>query len=105
MNTKRRRKAFNATLLSKKRKQNNYSRSVKRHRLLVRDNDGSLREIRPEDTLWYLMYANQLPLNNRMHRLLTDRFRIPYKTFLNLSVDITKHSCFKQWTRADAVGD
>ena len=30
-------------------------RSVKRHKILVRDKDGSLREVRPEDTLWYLL--------------------------------------------------
>ena len=100
----KRRHVFNNTLLSKK-KRKNTSRSVRRYKLLVRDNDGSLREIRPEDTLWYLLYVNQPPLNERIHRLFRSRFKIPYETFLKLSVDITNHSCFKQWTRADAVGN
>ena len=30
-------------------------RSVKRLKFIVRDKDGTLREIRPEDTLWYLL--------------------------------------------------
>ena len=30
-------------------------RSVKRLKFMVRDKDGTLREIRPEDTLWYLL--------------------------------------------------
>ena len=34
-------------------------RSVKRHKLMVRDKEGTLREIRPEDTLWYLLYVAQ----------------------------------------------
>ena len=50
-NNKKRRRTFNETLSSKK-KIRNSSRSVKRYELLVRDTDGSLRVIRPEDTLW-----------------------------------------------------
>ena len=72
---------------------------------MVREDDGSLREIRPQDTFCYLLYVNQPPLNERMHRQFRARFRIPYKYFLNLSGDIINHSCFIQWTRADAVGD
>ena len=29
-------------------------RTVKKHRILVRDDDGSLQEVKPQDTLWYL---------------------------------------------------
>ena len=32
-------------------------RSVKRHQLIVRDDDGNLREIKPKDTLWYRLYV------------------------------------------------
>ena len=32
-------------------------RTVKKHRILVRDDDGSLREVKPQDTLWYLLYV------------------------------------------------
>ena len=56
-NNKKRRRCFNDTLLSKKKRKDN-SRSAKRYKLLVRDSDRSLRTIRPEDTLWYLLYVN-----------------------------------------------
>ena len=78
---------------------------MKRHKLFVRDNDGSLREIRPIDTLWYLLYVNQPPQNERMYRIFRSRFRLPYDSFLRLSEDIMDHSCFAQWTRCDAVGE
>ena len=42
------------------------NRSVKRHKLMARDNDDLLHEIRPTDTLWYLLYVNQPPLNERL---------------------------------------
>ena len=79
-------------------------RSVKRHKLIVRDNDGTLREIRPTDTLWYLLYVNQPPLNERLLRLFRTRFRMPYESFISLSEEIMVHSCFVRWTRCDAVG-
>ena len=77
---------------------------MKRYKILVRDIDGSLREIKPTDTLWYLLYVNQPPTNQRMHRLFRRRFRLPYDSFLSLSEDIMVHSCFARWTRCDAVG-
>ena len=80
-------------------------RSVKRYKVLVRDDEGSLREIRPEDTLWYLLYVKNPPLNDRLLRQFRRRFRIPYETFLNLSTDIKKDKGFDQWSRSDAVGD
>ena len=44
------------------------TRSVKRHKLLVRDKDGELREILPIDTLWYVMYVANPPRNKRLHK-------------------------------------
>ena len=43
MNSKRRRNAFSNNHFSKKKQRNSTSRSIKRHKLLVRDNDGTLR--------------------------------------------------------------
>ena len=80
-------------------------RSVKRHKLFVRDTDGSLREIRSKDTLWYLLYVNQPLQNERMYRLFRLRFRLPYDSFITLSEDIVVHPCFAQWTRCNAVGE
>ena len=103
-NNKKRRRTFNETLSSKKKRRNS-SRSVKRYKLLVRDTDGSLRVIRPEDTLWYLLYVNQPPHNERMLQQFRRRFRIPYESFLSLSEDIRNDPGFSQWSRPDAVGD
>ena len=79
-------------------------RSVKRHQLIVRDNDGSLREILPIDTLWYLLYIAHPPMNDRILKLFRLRFRLPYQSFIDLSKLITEHAKFSQWTRSDAVG-
>ena len=49
-NNRKRRRFCNEHVLSKK-KRRATSRSVKRYTLLLRETDGSLREIRPEDTL------------------------------------------------------
>ena len=38
-------------------------RTVKRHKLSVRDKEGNLREILPTDTLWYVIYINNPPHN------------------------------------------
>ena len=80
------------------------SRSVKRHRLIVRDKDGSLREIKPEDTLWYLLYVAYPPMSKRMHKIFRLRFRLPYASFMTLSNDISIHPIFARWTRCDATG-
>ena len=90
------------SLTSKEERKN---RTVKRHKTIVRDNDSSLCEIRPTDTLWYLFYVNQTPIYQRMHRLFRTRCRIPYDSFITLSEDVMVHSCFARWTRCDAVGE
>ena len=78
--------------------------SCKSHGIYVRDHDGSLREIRPTDTLWYLLYVAQAPANERLHRLFRTRFRMPYDSFISLSHELTSRSSFTRWTRCDAVG-
>mmetsp|Transcript_28742 Transcript_28742/g.32865 ORF Transcript_28742/g.32865 Transcript_28742/m.32865 type:complete len:91 (-) Transcript_28742:62-334(-) len=66
-------------------------RSVKRYKLLVRDNDGSLREIKPTDTFWYLLYIKDPPCNNRMAKLFRLRFRLPYNEFMTLVSELKGH--------------
>ena len=80
------------------------TRSIKRYRLEVRDPDGSLREIRATDTLWYLLYVAAPPTSDRMQRLFRQRFRLPYSSFLDLSDKIQSHHHFQRWTNTDAVG-
>ena len=89
------------TLCSNKRKRkivvqkpkavNKRQRLVKRHKLMVRDEDGSLREIKPVDTLWYLLYVSNPPTSQRMSKLFRLHFRLPYQSFISLSNDISKH--------------
>ena len=81
------------------------SRSVKRHKILVRDDDGHLREIRPEDTLWYLLYVVHPPTCTNTLKLFRLRFRLPYASFIELSNDIATHPIFERWTRNDAIGE
>ena len=58
LSKKRKRQYLN--VVSKKRQKRH--RSVKKHKLLVRDKDGSLRELLPTDTLWYPLYISNPPI-------------------------------------------
>ena len=78
---------------------------MKRHKLLVREKDGSLRELRPKDTLWYAYYVNTPPRNKRLANQFRMRFRLPYESFVSLSKELTEHELFDQWCCKDAVGD
>ena len=44
-------------------------RTVKKHRILVREDDGSLCEVKPQDILRYLLYVRQPPRNKRLAAL------------------------------------
>ena len=101
---KRKRKINHVHFTSKSRKRTCYYRSVKKHDLIVRDADGSLRTLRPEDTNWYILYVLNPPSNERMAKLFRLRFCIPYSSFLELSNDIENNVLFSRWTRTDAVG-
>ena len=71
-------------------------RSVKKHKLMVRDKDGSLRQLLPIDTLWYILYILNPPSNPRMLKLFRNRFRLPYESFLELSENIWTHPIFER---------
>ena len=85
-------------------KKNQRVRSVKRHKLLVRDSNGSLREILSTDTLWYLLYITNPPFTDWMLKLFRLRFRLPYNSFIDLTETLRHHEKFVQWTKSDAVG-
>ena len=79
-------------------------RSVKKHKLLVRSDDGSLRSLTPTDTLWYLLYVKSPPRDDRLKSIFRTRFRIPYSYFIELSNDIINHEIFSRWSNPDATG-
>ena len=86
-------------------KSQNSCRRVKRHKLLVRLKDNSLRELRPEDTHWYLVYVLNPPTSKRQLNLFRNRFRIPYSDFIDLYNEVYNHEIFSRWRCKDAVGD
>ena len=90
---KRKRKLDSEYVKSSKRK---YIRTVQAHRILVREDDGSLREVKPQDTLWYLLYVRQPPRNHRLAALYRRRFRLPYGSFLQLLDDLRNHPSFRE---------
>ena len=79
-------------------------RSVKKHKLYSRMPDGNLRELVPEDTIWYHLYVANPPQNERMMVLFRNRFRIPYSYFLDLSKELIKNELFQRWSCCDASG-
>ena len=85
-------------------KQRVQSRSVKRHRILFRKDDGTLEELKPKDTIWYRLYVASPPRNKRIHDLFRTRFRVPYSAYLNLLEDIGNHPSFAEYHRCDCVG-
>ena len=74
----------------------NIRRSVKKQRLFVRDNDGSLRELLPTDTLWYLLYVKSPLQDERLLKSFRNRFRLPYSSFLDLSDEINMNEEFNR---------
>ena len=82
-----------------------HSRSVKKHKLLVRTDDGNLRALTPTDTLWYMLYIRTPPQDERLNKKFRTRFRIPYPYFIELSENISNHELFSRWQNCDAVGD
>ena len=80
------------------------ARSIKRHKLLARDDDGSLREVKHTDTIWYRVYIKTPPCNKRLLNLFRNRFRLPYGKFIELSEDIFKNDLFLRWSKPDCTG-
>ena len=77
---------------------------VKKHKLLARKDDGSLRELTPEDTLWYLKYVKTPSWNDRLKKQFRSRFRMPYESFIDLHESIDNHPLFQRWKTKDATG-
>ena len=81
------------------------TRSVKKHKLMYRDDDGNLKEFTTSHTLWYLLYVNQEPRNKRQRKQFHSRFRMPHASYLDLAKMITDHELFHRWVSLDGAND
>ena len=81
-----------------------HTRSVKKHKLLVRGDDGCVRALTPTDTLWYLLYVKSSPQDERLKKIFRARFRVPHFYFCELIDDISTNNLFSRWSACDAVG-
>ena len=105
---------LDAFMKKNKRKRNNQSmsskkkriclRSIKRHPIMCRADDGTLREATCKDSTWYSLYLHSPPVGKRLLKIFRNRFRIPYDEFIKLSDDIIKDELFTRWSNNDASG-
>ena len=70
----------------------------------MRDDNGEIRELKPEDNLWYQVYVKHGPLDHRIAQKFRMRFRLPYDSFISLYEEINQHDMFFRWTTTDATG-
>ena len=85
-------------------KSRNISRSIKRHPILCRADDGTLREATHEDSTWFRLYIETPPVGERLLKQFRKRFRLPYNDFISLCNDLKTHEFFHRWSYEDAVG-
>ena len=98
---KKKRKCNNRKTSSKKKVS---VRSLKRHPIICRADDGSLREATYKDSTWWRLYLETPPVGKRLLKIFRNRFRLPYDEFVTLSNDILSHELFARWTHNDACG-
>ena len=72
------------------------SQSTQEYKLWVRGEDKKVKEFKPTDTFWYLLYVKIEPRNQLMRSLFRARFRIPYTSFLELAHNISRHELFQR---------
>ena len=84
----------------KKRKQ----RSVKRHSILWRNDDGTMRNATSKDSSWYTLYIETPPSNERLKGMFRNRFRVPYNEFVELAESLKENELFSRWTKQDCTG-
>ncbi len=81
------------------------NRSVKKHKIIVRNDDGEFHDVLPPDTLWYRYYIENPPNNDRLHTIFRNRFRLPYDSFIELVNQCKGDELFVRWTKKDSCGD
>ena len=79
-------------------------RSVGKYKLFVRNPDGTLREFIYTNTLWYLMYVQYPPRNNRLRKTFRNRFRLTHDSFLELACNMMNHKLFERWVNKNCAG-
>ena len=93
-----------SSVFSSNKKARNIYRSIKRHRILCRADDGTLRQVTHEDSTWYRLYIETPPVGERLLKQFRKRFRLPYNDFISLCNDLKTHAFFHRWSYGDAVG-
>ena len=93
-----------SSVFSSNKKARNVSRSIKRHPILCRADDGTLREATHEDSTWFRLYIETPPVGERLLKQFRKRFRLPYNDFISLCNDLKTHEFFHRWSYEDAVG-
>ena len=83
--------SFNDSRPRKKQKRN---RSSKAHKLMILCSNGMERALRPEDTLWYLLYVKTPITDPILLSKFRNRFRIPYEHYLDLVNELTTTPIF-----------
>ena len=79
-------------------------RSVKKHKIMIGNSDGTLHEITSKNTLGYLLYIATTPRNNRLVKLFRSRFRLTHSSFISLHSDLKEDEAFKRYYVPDAAG-
>ena len=100
---KNKRKRNDQSMSSKKKKI--CLRSIKRHPIMCRADDGTLREATCKDSTWYSLYLHSPPVGKRLLKIFRNRFRIPYDEFIKLCDDIIQDELFSRWSNNDACGN
>ena len=80
------------------------SRSTKKHLITMINEDGTESIMYPCNSLWYNLYLRTTPRSKREKKLFCQRFRLPYKEFVKLSMRIQQHEIFHRWTKSDCTG-
>ena len=80
-------------------------RSVKRHELLVRNDNGQLSELTLKDSLWNRLYAQTTPRNTRLAQHFRLKFHLPYDNVIALSDDVEHDELFVRCTCKYAAGE
>ena len=78
--------------------------SAKQHELLVRDNNGDIREMLHADNLWHLLRSAIPPRNKSLHKQFRVILRMLCDYFLSLSHYIEHHDSFIRLLSNDCCG-
>ena len=67
--------------------------------------DGELGTILPTDTIWYLVYVNNPPVEDKQFQdKFRNRFCLPHANFVALVEDCKEQEFFSRWMGKDAIG-